>query len=157
MPIELSGKQMEIFFGTSKLLLVSNTCERRTIRQKELCYFIDMMKCLPAHQGDLEQELPVSLALGRNDQAFVVLPFSVTSRGSSLKEYQSVQFSSVTWSCPNWEPMNCNMPGLPVHHQLQEFTQTHVHRVSDAIQPSHPLSSPSPPAPNPSQHQSLFQ
>ena len=53
--------------------------------------------------------------------------------------------------------MNRNMPGLPVHHQLPEFTQTHVHRVSDATQPSHPLSSPPPPAPNPSQHQSLFQ
>ena len=53
--------------------------------------------------------------------------------------------------------MNDSMPGLPVHHQLPEFTQTHVHRVSDAIQPSHPLSSPSPPALNPSQHQSLFQ
>src|SRR5574337_666506 len=53
--------------------------------------------------------------------------------------------------------MNPNTPGLPVHHQLPEFTQTHVHRVSDAIQPSHPLSSPSPPALNPSQHQSLFQ
>ena len=53
--------------------------------------------------------------------------------------------------------MNPSMPGLPVHHQLPEFTQTHVHRVSDAIQPSHPLSSPSPPAPNPLQHQSLFQ
>src|SRR5574341_287189 len=53
--------------------------------------------------------------------------------------------------------MNRSMPGLPVHHQLPQFTQTHVHRVSDAIQPSHPLSSPSPPAPNPSQHQSLFQ
>ena len=53
--------------------------------------------------------------------------------------------------------MNRSTPGLPVHHQLPEFTQTHVHRVSDAIQPSHPLSSPSPPAPNPSQHQSLFQ
>ena len=53
--------------------------------------------------------------------------------------------------------MNCNTPGLPVHHQLPEFTQTHVHRVGDAIQPSHPLSCPSPPAPNPSQHQSLFQ
>ena len=52
--------------------------------------------------------------------------------------------------------MNCSMPGLPVHHQLLEFTQTHVHRVSDAIQPSHPLSSPSPPACNPSQRQSLF-
>ena len=53
--------------------------------------------------------------------------------------------------------MNHSTPGLPVHHQLPEFTQTHVHWVSDAIQPSHPLSSPSPPSPNPSQHQSLFQ
>ena len=70
----------------------------------------------------------------------------------------SVQFSSVTQSYPTLcDPMNHSMPGLPVHHQFLEFTQTHVHRVSDAIQPSHPLSSPSPPAPNPSQHQSLFQ
>ena len=69
-----------------------------------------------------------------------------------------VQFSSVTQSCPTLcDPMNHSMPGLPVHHSLPEFTQTHVHQVSDAIQPSHPLSSPSPPAPNPSQHQSLFQ
>ena len=70
----------------------------------------------------------------------------------------SVQFNSVTQSCPTLcDPMNCSTPGLPVHQQLPEFTQTHVHRVSDAIQPSPPLSSPSPPAPNPSQHQSLFQ
>ena len=68
------------------------------------------------------------------------------------------QFSSVAQSCPTlWDPMNRSTPGLPVHHQLLEFTQTHVHRVSDAIQPSHPRSSPSPPASNPSQHQSLFQ
>ena len=72
--------------------------------------------------------------------------------------YLSVQFSSVAQSCPTLcDPMNHSMPGLPVHHQLPEFTETHVHRVSDAIQPYHPLSSPSPPAPNPSQHQSLFQ
>ena len=70
----------------------------------------------------------------------------------------SVQFSSVAQSCLNvCNPMNCSAPGLPVHHQLLKFTQIHVHRVSDAIQPSHPLSFPSPPAPNPSQHQSLFQ
>ena len=70
----------------------------------------------------------------------------------------SVQFSSVAQSCPTLcDPMNRSTPGLPVHHKLPEFTQTQVHRVSDAIQPSHPLSSPSPPAPNPSQHQSLFQ
>ena len=66
-----------------------------------------------------------------------------------------VQFSSVNKSCPTlWDPMNCSTPGLPVHHQLPEFTQTHVHRVGDTIQPFHPLSSPSP-APNPSQHQTL--
>ena len=70
----------------------------------------------------------------------------------------SVEFSSVAQSCPTLcDSMNRSTPGLPVHHQLPEFTQTHVHWVSDAIQPSHPLLSPSPPAPNPSQHQSLFQ
>ena len=70
----------------------------------------------------------------------------------------SVQFSLVTQSCPALcDPMNRTTPGLPVHHQLPEFTQTHVHRVGDSIQPSHPLSSPSPPAPNPFQNQSLFQ
>ena len=68
----------------------------------------------------------------------------------------SVQFSSVAQSCPTLcDPMNSSKPGLPVHHQLPEFTQTHVYRVGDAIQPSHPLLSPSPPASNPSQHQSL--
>ena len=66
----------------------------------------------------------------------------------------STQFSSVAQSCPTLcDSMNRSTPGLPVHHQLLEFTQTHVHQVSDAIQPSHPLSSPSFPAPNPSKHQ----
>ena len=73
-------------------------------------------------------------------------------------QFSSVQFSSVAQLCPTLcDPMNRSTPGLPVHHQLPELTQTHVHRVSEAIQPSHPLSSPSSPAPNPSQHQSLFQ
>ena len=77
---------------------------------------------------------------------------------SHIQGYHSVQFSSFTQSCPTLcNPMNHSMPGLPVHHQLPEFTQTQVHQVGDAIQPSHPRSSPSPPAPNPSQHQSLFQ
>ena len=75
-----------------------------------------------------------------------------------LQHTGSVQFSPVAQSCPTLcDPTNHSTPGLPVHHQLPEFTQTQVHRVSDAIQPSHPLSFPSPPAPNPSQHQSLFQ
>ena len=70
----------------------------------------------------------------------------------------SDQIRSVAQSCPTLcDPMNRSTPGLPVHHQLPEFTHTHVHQVSDAIQPSHPLSSASPLAPNPSQHQSLFQ
>ena len=72
--------------------------------------------------------------------------------------FRSDQIRSVTQSCPTLcDPMNRSTPGLPVPHQLPEFTQTHVHRVSNAIQPSHPLASPFPPAPNPSQHQSLFQ
>ena len=81
-----------------------------------------------------------------------------TLEGFSYHSVSSVQFSSVAQLCPTLcDPMNRSMPGLPVHHQLPELTQTHVHRVGDAIQPSHPLSSPSPPAPNPSQYQSLFQ
>ena len=71
-----------------------------------------------------------------------------------FKRFSSVQSLSCVQLC---DPMNRSTPGLPVHHQLPEFTQTHIHRVGDAIQPSHPLSSPSPPAPNPSQHQNLFQ
>ena len=72
--------------------------------------------------------------------------------------YQSVSSVQFSQSCPTLcDPMNHSTPGLLVYHQLLEFTQTQVHRVGDAIQPSHPLSSPSPPAPNPSQHQSLFQ
>ena len=70
----------------------------------------------------------------------------------------SVQFNSVAQSCLILcDPMDCSMPGLPAHHQLPEFTQSHVHQVDDAIQPSHPLLSPSPPAPNLSQHQGFFQ
>ena len=83
-----------------------------------------------------------------------------TSGGQSILKlrFSSVHVSSVAQSCPTLcDPMNRSTPGLPVHHQLPEFTQTHVHRGGDAIQPSHPLSSPSPPVPNPSQHQGLFQ
>ena len=82
----------------------------------------------------------------------------VWQKGLNFKCYLIFsQFSSVAQLCPTLcDPINCSTPGLPVHHQLPEFTQTHVHWVGDAIQPSHPLSSP-PLAPNPSQHQGLFQ
>ena len=84
--------------------------------------------------------------------------WSTVHRVARVKHNLVTQFSSVTQSCLTLcDPMNRSTPGLPVHHQIPEFTQTHVHRVGDAIQPSHPLSSPSPPAPNPSQHQGLFQ
>ena len=87
------------------------------------------------------------------------ISFQETSASSLCPEnYTSLQFSSVAQSCLTLSnPMNRSTPGLPVHHQLPEFPQTQVHRAGDAIQPSHPLSSPSPPAPNPSQHQGLFQ
>ena len=86
-------------------------------------------------------------------------PYQITNdifHRTRTKNFTIHQFSSAFQLCPTLcDPMNRSTPGLPVHHQLPEFTQTHVHRVSEAIQPSHPLSSPSPPAPNPSQHQSF--
>ena len=83
--------------------------------------------------------------------------FIVYSSHFFLISSASVQFSSVAQSCPTFcEPTNHRTPGLPVHHQLPEFIQTHVHWVEGAIQPSHPLSAPSPPALNLSQHQGLF-
>ena len=85
----------------------------------------------------------------------------ITKEGMNGKQviayYESVQFSSVIQLCPTLcDPMDCSLSGFPVHHQLLEFTQTHVHWVHDAIQPSHPLSSPSFPVLNLSQHQGLF-
>ena len=100
------------------------------------------------------------LVLEKAEESEVKLPTSAGSlkNQESSRKNISVQFSSVTQSCPALcDPMNCTMPGLPVHHQLPEFTQTHMHWVGDAIYPCHPLLSPSLPAPNPSQHQNLFQ
>ena len=92
----------------------------------------------------------------RSNQSILKISPGISLEGMRLK--LKLQISSVTQLCPTFcDPMNRSTSGLPVHHQLPEFTQTHVHRASDAIQPSHPLSSPSPPAPNPSQHQGLFQ
>ena len=86
-------------------------------------------------------------------------PTDSSTRKSTLRylPQRNENFSSVTQSCPTrCDTMDCSTPGLPVQHQLPEFTQTHVHWVGDAIQPSHPLSSPSPPALNLAQHQGLF-
>ena len=85
----------------------------------------------------------------------LLLSVSVTSWSQNNFIRSNISFSSVSVPQTLCDPMNCSTPGLPVHHQLLEFTQTHVHRLGDAIQPSHPLSSPSPHVPNPSQHQSF--
>ena len=104
--------------------------------------------------GNCDHEIKRCLLLGR--KALTNLDSILKSRDITLP--RKVCISSVAQSCPTLcNPMNRSTPGLPAHHQLPEFTQTHIHRVSNAIQPSNPLSSPSPPAPNPSQHQSLFQ
>ena len=88
---------------------------------------------------------------------FTQILYQLSYQGSPLNRFSSVQFNSVAQSCPTLcDPMNRSTPGLPVHHQLLEFTHTHVHQVSDAIQPSHPLSPPSTLALNLSQHQGLF-
>ena len=122
----------------------------------------------------LESRLPGEISITSDDTALMAENKELKSLLMKLKEesekvglklniqktkimasvpISSVQFSSVTQLCPTvCDPMNHSTPGLPVHHQLSEFTQTHVHWVSDAIQPSHPLSSPSPPALNLSQH-----
>ena len=98
------------------------------------------------------------LGLRTDFDKWEVLVLEIRMEKKKFRMLISIQIRSVTQSCPTLcDPMNPSMPGLPVHHQLLEFTPTHVHRVSDANQPSHPLSSPSPPAPNPSQHQRLFQ
>ena len=112
------------------------------------------------------QTLPTALTLTTSCPSWRDLPVPSTLLGyveCRITPYLQFlephfQFSSVAQSCLTLcYPMNLSTPGLPVHHQLPEFTQTHVHQVGDAIQPFHPLLSPSPPAPNPSQHQGLFQ
>ena len=100
---------------------------------------------LPYTQNGQQQSTDSICGWGRN-------MFATTKARNAMPPFSSIQ--SLNWLC---NPMNHSTPGLPVHHKLPEFTQTHVHWISDAIQPSHPLSSPSPPASNPSQHQGLFQ
>ena len=129
---------------------------------------------LPHHQADslplchLESHINYYLSINQGNpeashwslQGNFTLTIIFANKVSQLgwmADISSVQFSSVTQSCPTLcDPMNSSTPGLPVHHQLPDFTQTHVHKVSDAIQSSYPLLSPSPPIFNLSQHQGLF-
>ena len=108
--------------------------------------------------GKLRYHMPCSMAkLKKKKIQYPVYP-KISPDWIAWNYSVSVHFSSVAQSCPTlYNPMNRSTPGLPVHHQLPESIQTHVHQVGDAIQPSHPLLSPSPPAHTPSQHQGLFQ
>ena len=113
---------------------------------------------MPHPEGHMETHQSWSGARGEWGANVFKSPFVVFMRRNRRDSVSWSQFSSVTQLCLTLcDPMNCSTPGLPIHHQLPELTQTHVHWVGDALQPSHPLSSPSPPAPSPSQHQSLFQ
>ena len=113
--------------------------------------------CQP-YQRDIKSNEVLSFNLSWMKYAWVITYSKQANIWVLTYQFSSVQFSSVIQLCLTLcDPMNHSMPGLPVHHQLPEFTQTHVHRVSVAIQPSHPLSSPSPLSPNPSQNQGLFQ
>ena len=135
-------------------------CLLSRLRRVRLCATL----CIAAHQAPLStgfsrQEYWSGLPLPSPDKGhYIMIKESIQEDNTTLNICTQYQIRSVTQSCPTLcDPMNHSTPGLPVHHQLPEFTQTHVHRVSDAIQPSHPLLSPSPLAPNPFQHQSLFQ
>ena len=111
----------------------------------------------PHHLLELAQ-VHVHCISDATQSSHLLSSFCPSIRNFSNESAVHIQFSSVTQSCLTvCDPMNHSTPGLPVHHQLPELTQTHVYQVSDAIQPSHPLSSPSSPALNPSQHQGLFQ
>ena len=108
--------------------------------------------------AESEEELKILLMKVKEESEKTELKLNIQkTKIMASSPISSVQFSSVAQSCPNLcDPTDCSTPGFPVHYQLPELGQTHVHRISDAIQPSHPLSSPSPPAFNLSQHQGLF-
>ena len=118
--------------------------------------------CPSPTPGAYSNSCPIKLVMPSNHLIIchpLLLPPSIFPRIRDFSNDGSkVPISSVAQSCPTpCDPMDCSMPGFPVYHQLPELAQTDVHQVSDGIQPSHPLSSPSPPALNLSQHQGLFQ
>ena len=120
-------------------------------------YELRTFRCMKEIKKEEEPEIKLPTSAGSLKKQESSRKTSTSALSSTLKPL-TVPVSSVAQSCPTLcDPMHRSTPGLPVHHQLPEFTQTHVHRVGDAIQPSHPRSPPSSPAPNPSQYQSLFQ
>ena len=140
------GPHLHVLHTTSSILLCATAESRSHHRHGQHPSRLDL---------DPQNHLPANHA---PIQTSTVHKEAQISPVSHALIYACVFCCSVAKSHPTLcNPMNCSTSGFPVHHQLPEFTQTQVHQVSDAIQPSHPLSSPSPPAPNPFQHQSLFQ
>ena len=162
------ARQRLIEFCQENALAIANTLfqqhKRRlytwTVPEGQHRNQIDYILCSQRERSCLQSAKTRPGADCRSDHELLIAKFRLKLKkvGKTSRPFSSVQFSSVTQLCLTLcDLMNRSTPGLPVHHQLLEFTQTHVHLVGDVIQPSHPLSSPSPPAPNPSQHQSLFQ
>ena len=171
-PVNPNGNKSWIFFGRTDVeaetpivwppdvknwLIWKDPVSGKEWRQEEMVMTEDEM--VRWHQRLNGHEFEQALGVCDGQRSLTCSVHGVTSCQTWLSDWTIENIlNSVAQSCPTLcDPMNCSTLGLPVHHQLSEFTQTHVHRDGDAIQPSHPLSSPSPPAPNPSQHQSLFQ
>ena len=136
---------------------LTSTSVSSDVSSQHLCFHLCFLLFLLASQGLF---LLDNILVYYLSSLHWIFHFSLFTNSYSciLPPQSLIQFSSVAQLCPTLcDLMNRSTPGLPVHHQHPEFTQIHVHRVSNAIQSSHPLSSPSSPAPNPSQHQSLFQ
>ena len=162
-----TGSEFNLFVTERKGIALGVWTQPRGTHQKPIAYLsrkLDVISrgwphCLRVN-GAVALLAPETLKIINGRNLTVLISHDVSgilkSKDNIRVTDSSVQFSSVAQSCLTFhDPMNHSTPGLLVHHQLPEFTQTHVHRVSDAIQPSHPLSSPSPPAPNPSPHESL--
>ena len=175
MPRHIWVKLAKIKHTHKKNIKNSREKQQVTFKGNPICLTVDLS--VETLQGRREWQDIFKVLKGKNLHPRLLYPARISftisgeiksfSNKQMLREFSttkpplqhcSVQFSSVVQSCPILcDPMNCSTPSLPVHHQHPAFTQTHVHWVSDVIQPSHPLLSPSPPAPNPSQHQGLFQ
>ena len=146
---EVSQSIMNVCQGAGRKICITDTMDEPVFGHQAWCSWWERA----GEGGRLAEHL-----VWNQDQNTSTSPSLPSFTVEENRTVKVVQFSSVAQSCPTLcDPMNRSTPGLPVHHQLPEFTQPHVHQVGDAIQPSHPLSSPSPPAPNPSQHHSLFQ
>ena len=145
---------MKIFNIAIHFMDFSNSCMKKVYLYM---YSYNQYQLTLSHTHKIQESSVIAIQTGRKFSWAIQLNYRilVSFLAHMLEVLQLFPISSVQSRPTLCDPMNCSTPGLPVHHQLL-FTQTHVHRVGDAIQPSHPPPSPFPPAPNPSQHQNTF-